>query len=51
VHSEGFYFFSIEIHRTTILIEFEGGKAIIVRAGNHDNHKKTFQNNKKVIEK
>lgn len=51
VHSEGFYFFNIKIHRTMIMIEFEHDKAIVVWAGTHDQYEKTFQNNRNVIEK
>lgn len=51
VHSEGFYFFNIKIHRTMILIEFEENQATIVWAGSHQDYVKTFQNNKTVIEK
>jgi len=51
VHSDGFYFFNIKIHRTMIMIEFEQDKAIVVWAGSHDQYEKTFQNNRTVIEK
>ncbi len=51
VHSEGFYFFNIKIHRTMIMLEFDEDRAIIVWAGSHDQYEKTFQNNKTVIEK
>lgn len=51
VHSEGFYFFNIKIHRTMILIEFEESQATIVWAGSHQDYEKTFKNNKTVIEK
>ena len=51
VHSDGFYFFNIHIHRTMILIEFEENRATIVWAGSHNDYEKTFQNNKTVIEK
>ena len=51
VHSEGFYFFNIKIHRTMILIEFEDERATIVWAGSHNEYEKTFQNNKLVIKK
>lgn len=30
VHSEGFYFFNINIHRTMVLIEFNGYEATVV---------------------
>lgn len=51
VHSDGFYFFNINIHRTLILIEFEDGKATIVWGGSHDDYEKTFKNNKNTIKK
>lgn len=35
VHSEGFYFFNISIHRTMILIVFDDSEASIVWTGNH----------------
>ena len=52
VHSDGFYFFNINIHRTLILIEFDDeGEATIVWAGNHQEYTSTFKNNKSTIEK
>ena len=52
VHSEGFYFFDIHIHRTMILVEFEeDGGATIVWCGSHDEYELTFKNNKSTIEK
>jgi len=52
VHSDGFYFFNINIHRTLILIEFdEDGEATIVWAGTHQEYESTFKNNKATIEK
>ena len=30
IHSEGFYFFNINIHRTMILIEFDDEEATVV---------------------
>ncbi|BAU53055.1 type II toxin-antitoxin system HigB family toxin [Mucilaginibacter gotjawali] len=52
VHSDGFYFFDINIHRTLILIEFEAnGDASIVWAGNHQEYEAVFKNNKVVIKK
>ena len=50
VHSDGFYFFNISIHRTLILIEFEeDGEASIAWVGNHQEYEKVFKNNKKAI--
>ncbi len=52
VHSDGFYFFNINIHRTLILIEFDvDGEATIVWAGTHQAYQSTFKNNKSTIEK
>jgi mRNA-degrading endonuclease HigB of HigAB toxin-antitoxin module len=50
VHSEGFYFFNINIHRTMILIVFEDNEATIIWTGSHDNYDQTFKGNKKTIE-
>ena len=52
VHSDGFYFFDIHIHRTLVLLEFdEEGEATIVWAGTHQEYEATFKNNKTTIEK
>lgn len=52
VHSDGFYFFNINVHRTLILIEFEeDGEATIVWCGSHDKYEETFKNNKDTIHK
>ena len=52
VHSDGFYFFNISIHRTLILIEFEeDGDASVVWVGNHQEYEKIFKNNKSAIKK
>ncbi len=52
VHSEGFYFLDIHVHRVMILIEFEDdGEATIVWCGSHDEYEKTFKNNKNTIKK
>ena len=52
VHSDGFYFFDINIHRVLILIEFDDdGEATIVWAGTHQEYETTFKNNKSTIEK
>ncbi len=52
VHSDGFYFFNIHIHRTLILVEFDDeGEATIVWAGTHQEYETTFKNNKSTIEK
>jgi mRNA-degrading endonuclease HigB of HigAB toxin-antitoxin module len=51
VHSDGFYFFNINIHRTMILIEFSDSEATVVWAGTHKKYKTTFRNNKNTIRK
>jgi mRNA interferase HigB len=52
VHNDGFYIFNINIHRTMILIEFEGnGEASVVWCGSHDEYEITFKNNKTTIKK
>lgn len=52
VHSEGFYFFNIHIHRTLILIEMDDeGEATLVWAGSHQEYERTFKNNKAIIAK
>jgi hypothetical protein len=52
VHSQGFYFFKIHVHRTMILIEIEPeGEATIVWAGSHQDYEYVFKNNKNTIEK
>lgn len=52
VHTDGFYFFDINIHRTLILIEFDNnGEATIIWAGTHQEYEPTFKNNKPTIEK
>ncbi|MBI9035723.1 MAG: type II toxin-antitoxin system HigB family toxin [Bacteroidales bacterium] len=50
VHSDGFYFFNINVHRTMILIVFEDDEAVVVWAGSHDEYNKTFKGNKDTIE-
>lgn len=52
VHSDGFYFFNINVHRTMILFEFgEDGEATVVWVGTHNEYENTFKNNKGTIEK
>ena len=52
VHSDGFYFFNIHIHRTLVLIEFdEEGEITIVWCGTHTEYESTFKNNKDTIRK
>lgn len=51
IHSEGFYFFDINIHRTMILVVFEDNEATVIWAGSHDEYDKVFKGNKATIEK
>ena len=51
VHSDGFYFFNINIHRTMILIEFQDSEATVVWAGSHQEYEMIFKNNKNTIKK
>ncbi|MER3374022.1 MAG: type II toxin-antitoxin system HigB family toxin [Allomuricauda sp.] len=51
VHSDGFYFFNIAVHRTMVLIEFEEGEATVVWAGNHQKYEEIFKNNRNTIKK
>lgn len=52
VHSDGFYFFDINIHRTLVMVELdEEGEATIVWAGTHQEYESIFKNNKKTIER
>lgn len=49
VHSDGFWFFDINIHRTMILIIFDDNEANVVWAGSHDEYGITFKGNKDTI--
>lgn len=52
VHSDGFYFFNLNVHRTMILIEFDENKrARVIWIGSHQDYDKTFRNNKNTIKK
>ncbi len=51
VHSDGFYFFNINIHRTMILIEFCDKEATVVWAGTHQEYETIFKNNRNTIKK
>lgn len=52
VHSDGFYFFNLNVHRTMILIEFDENKrARVIWTGSHQDYDKTFRNNKNTIKK
>lgn len=51
VHSDGFYFFNINIHRTMILIEFSEKEATVVWVGTHQEYETVFKNNKNTIKK
>jgi mRNA interferase HigB len=51
VHSDGFYFFNINVHRTMVLIEFEDNEATAVWASTHQEYETTFKNNRNTIKK
>ncbi len=50
VHSDNFFFFDINVHRTMILIVFNEQEAEILWVGNHSEYDSTFKGNKKTIE-
>jgi len=50
VHSDNFFFFDINVHRTMILIVFDEQEAEVLWAGSHSEYDKTFKGNKKTIE-
>lgn len=53
VHSKGFYFFNLDVHRTMILVRFnkEDKQAEVVWVGSHQDYDKMFRNNKNTIKK
>jgi mRNA interferase HigB len=51
VHSDGFYFFDLNVHRTMILVAFEDNEAVVIWVGSHDEYDKTFKGNKTTIKK
>ena len=52
VHSEGFYFLNISVHRIMILFEFSDyQEATIVWTGSHKEYETIFKNNKNTIRK
>ncbi|UZO82351.1 type II toxin-antitoxin system HigB family toxin [Aquimarina sp. ERC-38] len=51
IHSDGFYFFNINIHRTMIMIEFSDSEATVVWAGTHQEYETIFKNNRNTIKK
>lgn len=51
VHSQGFYFFDLYIHRALVLIQLVEDKATIVWTGTHQEYSRTFKNNANTIEK
>jgi len=51
VHSDGFYFFDLNVHRTMILVAFEDNEAVVIWVGSHDEYDKTFKGNKATIKK
>ena len=50
VHSDNFFFFNINIHRTMILIVFEAQEAEVLWVGTHSEYDKIFKGNKSTIE-
>jgi len=51
VHSDGFFFFDINVHRTMILVLFDEQEATVIWTGSHDDYETIFKNNKQTIEK
>ena len=52
VHSDGFYFLNLNIHRTMVLIEFDENKRVrILWTGSHQDYENTFKNNRNTIKK
>ncbi len=51
VHSDGFYFFNINISRTMILIEFDDNEATAIWVGTHQEYETIFKNNRNTIKK
>ena len=51
VHSDGFYFFDLNVHRTMIMVVFENDEATVIWTGSHDEYDNTFKGNKTTIEK
>ena len=52
VHSDGFFFFDINVHRTMIMILVgDDAEAEVVWAGTHQEYEGTFKNNKAAIKK
>lgn len=51
VHTDGFFFFDIVVHRTMILVEFSEEEASVVWVGNHQEYETVFKNNKHTIKK
>ncbi len=50
IHSDNFYFFDINVHRTMILIVFDEQEAEIIWVGTHSEYDKIFKGNKNTIE-
>lgn len=52
IHSDGFYFLNLNIHRTLVLIEFDVNKRVrIIWIGTHDEYVNIFKNNRNTIKK
>ena len=50
VHSDGFFFFDINIHRTLMLVVFTEQYAEVLWVGNHNEYDSIFKGNKNTIE-
>ncbi len=52
VHSDGFYFFNLNVHRVMVLIEFDENKrSRVVWLGSHREYIHIFKNNRNTIKK
>ena len=51
VHTDGFYFFDINVHRALVLIQLNDNEATVVWAGTHDDYERVFKNTKNTIKK
>jgi len=51
IHSDGFYFFDLNTHRTMILVVFDEEEAIIIWIGSHNEYDNIFKGNKRTIKK
>ncbi|MNK03525.1 hypothetical protein D3C87_213740 [compost metagenome] len=51
IHTDGFYFFDINVHRTLVLIQLNDNEATVVWAGTHDDYERIFKNTKNTVKK